>query len=115
MSQFFSPKEVAIAIGVSESSLKRWVDKGIIPAEKTGGGHRRLQLDAVLKYVREEGKGLANPEIIGLPPETGKSQPSEEAAQGEFLRAMTAGNEVVAKRIILDWHLYSLPSSIINV
>ena len=76
MSQFFSPKEVALAIGVSESSLKRWVDKGLIPAEKTGGGHRRLQLDAVLRYIRDEGKGLANPEIIGLPAETGKIVPA---------------------------------------
>jgi len=105
VSQFFSPKEVAIAIGVSESSLKRWVDKGIIPAEKTGGGHRRLQLDAILRYIREEGKGLAHPEIIGLPPETGRTMPAEDTAQAEFLQAMSAGSEGTAKRIILDLFL----------
>jgi len=105
VSQFFSPKEVALAIGVSESSLKRWVDKGIIPAEKTGGGHRRLQIDAVLRYIREEGKGLAYPEMIGLPPETGRAMPADDVAQAEFLKAMSAGSEVTARRIILDLFL----------
>lgn len=102
MSQYFSPKDVAVAIGVSESSLKRWVDKGLIPAEKTGGGHRRLRLDAVLKYIREEGRSLANPETIGLPAETGRSKPSDNAAFIEFLRALTAGDELTARRVILD-------------
>ncbi len=102
MGQFFSPKEVAVALGVSESSLKRWVDKGLIPAEKTGGGHRRLQLDAVLRYVRDEGRSLANPEIIGLPADTGKSEATDTDVPAEFLRAMIAGDEVTARRVILD-------------
>ena len=105
MTEFYSPKEIAQAIGVSESSLKRWVDKGLISAEKTGGGHRRLQLDAVLKYVREKGKSIANPEIIGLPPGTGIGQQKEECAYGDFLEAMLAGNEVAASRIILNLYL----------
>lgn len=109
MSQFFSPKEVAAAMGVSESSLKRWVDKGLIPAEKTGGGHRRLQLDAVLRYIREEGKTLARPEVIGLPAETGKLVPTEENANSEFLRAVTIGDEANATRVILDLFLSGVP------
>ena len=33
--RLFSPKEIAQALGVSQASIKRWVDKGIIKAEKT--------------------------------------------------------------------------------
>ncbi|MFN5909346.1 MAG: helix-turn-helix domain-containing protein, partial [Planctomyces sp.] len=105
MSQFFSPREVAVAIGVSESSLKRWVDKGLIQASKTGGGHRRLQLDSVLRYVRDEKMSLANPEAIGLPPGTGGGSVSEQGAAGEFMRAMTSGDEMTARRVILDLYL----------
>ncbi len=102
MSDFFSPKDVAIAIGVSESSLKRWVDRGLIRAEKTAGGHRRLSLDSVLNYIRGEGKSLPHPEAIGLPEGIGSSPPSEEAANADFRRAMVAGDELLARRIILD-------------
>ena len=102
MSQFFSPREVAAALGVSESSLKRWVDKGLIPAQKTGGGHRRLPLDSVLRYVRRERMVLANPEAIGLPPGTGDDTAIEHASGIEFLTALREGNEPEARRIILD-------------
>ncbi|MBL8819025.1 MAG: B12-binding domain-containing protein [Planctomyces sp.] len=102
MSDFFSPKDVAIAIGVSESSLKRWVDRGLIRAEKTAGGHRRLSLDSVLNYIRGEGKSLPHPEAIGLPEGIGAQPANEEAANADFRRAMVAGDELLARRIILD-------------
>lgn len=105
MSQFFSPKEVAVAIGVSESSLKRWVDKGLIRADKTAGGHRRLELDAVLHYIRSEGLGIAKPEVIGLPAGAGAGLHSETGANSDFLRAMVSGDELTARRIALDLYL----------
>ena len=49
--QLLSPKQVARALGVSESSLKRWCDKGLIPTERTAGGHRRLPLAGVLDFL----------------------------------------------------------------
>lgn len=102
MTDFFSPKEVATAIGVSESSLKRWVDKGLIPAEKTGGGHRRLTLDSVLKFLRDQGRSLNDPQAIGLPAESGKRQPSSDSDQQEFLRFLVSGDEASARRIVMD-------------
>ena len=105
MSQFFSPREVAVAIGVSESSLKRWVDKGLIVAAKTGGGHRRLQRDSVLRYIREERMSIAQPEVIGLPPGTGVSPPSDEGAVGDFLRSLSVGDEASCCRVVLDLFL----------
>ena len=102
LTRYFSPKDVAAAMGVSESSLKRWVDRGMIRAEKTAGGHRRLELDAVLEYVRRERRGLSQPEVLGLPAGIGLSVPDVAAMHHPFLEALVAGEEGIAGRLILD-------------
>ena len=51
LKQVLTPKQVADAIGVSEASLKRWCDKGLIPATRTAGGHRRLPISGVVQQV----------------------------------------------------------------
>ena len=71
MNEFVTPKQVARAIQVSESSVKRWCDKGVIPTQKTAGGHRRIQLAGLVRFLRESGQVLARPEVIGLPATTG--------------------------------------------
>ena len=79
MVDMLSPKQVSRAIGVSESTLKRWCDRGLIKTIKTEGGHRKLPVSDVLRFVKErnhdiniislENFGLATPSsqtTIGL-------------------------------------------------
>ncbi|MDX1683584.1 MAG: cobalamin-dependent protein [Phycisphaeraceae bacterium] len=66
MKATLSPKEMAQAIGVSESSVKRWVDDGQIEATRTSGGHRRIAVPEAVRFVREEDYPLLRPDLLGL-------------------------------------------------
>jgi MerR family transcriptional regulator, light-induced transcriptional regulator len=51
----YSPKQAAQQLGVSESSVKRWLDQGIVPVLRTAGGHRRISqesFDRLLQRLR---------------------------------------------------------------
>jgi len=97
----FSPKAVAKAIGVSESSLKRWCDAGKISAMKTAGGHRRLRQSQIVAFLRERKKyELLNPESIGLPDLAGISVADLNDATAQFQQALVAEDESKCYRLL---------------
>lgn len=77
----FSPKELAQAVGVSESSIKRWVDDGRIAVMRTAGGHRRILLGEAVRFVRDQGMRVLRPDLLGLPD---LADLPPEARQGDF-------------------------------
>lgn len=97
-----SPKQVARALGVSESSLKRWCDQGLLAATKTSGGHRRLPLDAVLRFIRETGHALPHPELLDLPAHVGGGARTLRKAQDECLDALLEGDALGCHQILAD-------------
>ncbi|TWT57604.1 hypothetical protein KOR42_09660 [Thalassoglobus neptunius] len=114
MKELVSPKQLAQAISVSESSLKRWCDKGVIPAVYTAGGHRRIPVNGVLSYLREQGLEIQHPEILGLPPATTGGQARKiSSEQARLLSAMVSGNEEVCIEIVFNLYLGNCPVSAI--
>lgn len=105
-----TPKQVAQAIGVSESSLKRWCDRGILPTIRTAGGHRRLPLENVLEFLRQSGQPLVRAELLGLPTHTGQSATQSPRAREQMFRALIAGDEELCRRIVLDLYLAGEPA-----
>ena len=61
---WFSPAELAPIAGVSESTLKRWVDIGHLRAEKTAGGHRKIAAADLIAFLRSRGRSV--PSLEGL-------------------------------------------------
>lgn len=61
-----TPKELAEALGASESSIRRWVDSGDIRISRTAGGHRRIPLTEAIRFIRQIGAPVVRPELLGL-------------------------------------------------
>ena len=59
-----SPKDLARSLGMSESSVKRWVDDGALTATRTAGGHRRIALSEAVRFVRQSGNAVVRPELL---------------------------------------------------
>ena len=113
LSNLVSPKQVARAIGVSESSLKRWCDQGLIKTIKTVGGHRKMQVSDVLRFVRERDQELVSPEILELPPTTQGAELGLVRARPLLVEALLSGNEEVARQVVFDLYLARHPLCVI--
>lgn len=108
MKSVLSPKEVAAAVGVSESSLKRWADDGRIRVHRTVGGHRRISLQEAVRFARQENLPVVRPEVLGLPEVKRVRNVSAESradAQSLLCEALKAGRSEEARAIIVDLYL----------
>jgi excisionase family DNA binding protein len=97
-----TPKQVARAIGVSDASMKRWCDKGVIPSVRTVGGHRRISISAVFSFLRETGRALVRPELLGLSPTSCTGTTVVGRSVEQATEALALGDESRFQRIIFD-------------
>lgn len=98
-----TPKQIARATGLSESTVKRWCDRGILPTLRTPGGHRRLELAHVVRILRARGMPVVDALAFGLPP-------FEELAADQFAGARRRLEEalIAADRTQVSAILHSL-------
>ncbi|MCF7975392.1 MAG: B12-binding domain-containing protein [Phycisphaerae bacterium] len=101
----FSPKQVARAISVSEASIKRWCDKGVLAFSRTAGGHRRIHLPVVLDFIRANAFHLAQPEVLGLPANVGSGSRTLAQACRLYGQALEQGDEAQCLQLVLDMRL----------
>ena len=107
--KLFSPKDLATAIGVSESSVRRWIDDGDIRVVRTAGGHRRVAANDAVQFIRKLGAVVVRPEVLNLPalPLPGATEVGE-SASGDAERLFAAlrdGNRELARGLVLSWYL----------
>ena len=103
--KLLSPRDIAEAIGSSESSVKRWTDQGLLQVTRTAGGHRRIATTDAIQFIRENAYPVIKPEILGLPASlTGEESPpppSQDDPDSIFLELLQSGHDVGARNHVL--------------
>ena len=107
MKTILTPRELAKAIGVSESSVKRWVDDGSIQATKTSGGHRRITIAEALRFIRDSRSLLVRPDLLGLSDITSIADafPAHGEETESLFKYLREGEAEEAKGLLLTLYL----------
>jgi excisionase family DNA binding protein len=107
-----TPKDLAAAIGASESSLRRWIDSGDIRVSRTAGGHRRILLSDAIQFIRKMGAVVVRPDVLNLPG-LSQSPTGTSASDSQLLfAALRDGRSDIARGLVLSAYLRgdSLPA-----
>jgi excisionase family DNA binding protein len=102
---YLSTRDLALAIGVSESSIKRWADEGSLVAQRTLGGHRRIATSDAMRFLRERRTQLVRPELLGLPAAPAGMPVAEANAQDQLERLLSAGDAEGALTLLCGLYL----------
>lgn len=99
-------REVARLCRVSEATVKRWQDAGLLQSERTSGGHRRFRAEEIARFRREQGIKINarrgdDTLIKALTRRSGNKQHSE----CDLFYALVAGCEEEAANQLIGAHL----------
>jgi len=87
---------------MSESSLKRWADAGLLEVARTAGGHRRITLREAMGFIRRSNLRVIKPEILGL--ERLSAAPGKDRNQA-LAQAVEEGNVEIVQSILVSGYL----------
>lgn len=107
LDELLTTRQVASELRVSESSVKRWCDMGLIPMQRTAGGHRRIGRTSLDQFLTTHYRTLtrtntdANQQVLDAV-ETYQTATREEIAR-KFQQALLTGNEAACKSLMDRW------------
>lgn len=114
-------KQAARVLGVSEASIKRWADSGLLPMEKTAGGHRRFRPEDISAMRRErvqttpsdnghDSEGVRGAVARSTNVATGGvlSTENQDALVEETFQILIGGRTDELRRLLVNLHLSGL-------
>lgn len=96
--RYISTAQVARALGLSVTTVKRWVDEEVLPAQRTVGGHRKILLSDVLRLVRQNDLPHADLELLGDP--SGGTDLATLSAR--LFKALEQGDEATTRSLLVS-------------
>jgi len=109
--RYVSTAQVAKALGVSVTTVKRWVDEKILPAHKTVGGHRKLVVADVIRLVRET--NLPHADLSGLLPKSPKTDLDPASVLEQLNEAFLTADAESIRTIVLGAYFQGCPVEVL--
>ncbi len=96
-------RDVAGLLLVSEATVKRWADDGLLLPQKTVGGHRRFSVQSIARLRREQGMA---PDALSPTKRTRKKMvPGRLPSAESFSELLLSDNEAEATAQLIDAYL----------
>ena len=95
-------RDVAKLLLVSEATVKRWADDGLLLPKKTVGGHRRFSIQSVALLRREQG---ISPAAQSATKRVRKRNPRSLPSAESFSELLLSDNEAEATAQLIDAYL----------
>lgn len=107
MEKSLSPRQFAEAIGVSESSVRRWADSGQLQMTRTAGGHRKIPRAEAIRFVRESSIDVVRPDLLLTSEPTHRRQRANAFASqhDQLLKALEDGDGELVSGLITGMYV----------
>src|SRR5688572_3769237 len=105
MERLLTTKELAEALGASESSMRRWTDGGAIRTSRTVGGHRRIPLSEAIRFIRDTHATVVRPDVLGLGEVRAPAGKRPSDGADELFDALNDGDAPRARGLVMGMYL----------